>query len=214
MPNCVKTKGLIHYWSFNSHIQDVIGGAHLFNGSNAGLTNDRFGRPLSALNLNVGMYQMPKKNYFPNIDFTIISWVYLKSLSLYSRIVEFSDPLSSNGIFFMPIYQNNLPGYLIRNNFDSNIIFLKDTKQLPSNTWIHIGLVLKYPIASLYMNGTKVDSGTCNEIPANMTRSMNFIGRSSYYPQTDNPDLNAKVDELKIFNRALSTEEIMFEMMN
>ena len=31
-PRFVTTKGLIHYWPFNSHVQDIIGGAHLFKG--------------------------------------------------------------------------------------------------------------------------------------------------------------------------------------
>ena len=38
----IKTPGLVNYWSFNSHIKDVIGGLHLFNGNKAGLTNDIF----------------------------------------------------------------------------------------------------------------------------------------------------------------------------
>ena len=71
---------------------------------------------------------------------------------------------------------------------------------------------MQYPIASLYINGAKVDNANCNITLSNKTRIMNFIGRSSNFPV--DKDLNAKIDELKIFNRALSTEEIMFEMMN
>ena len=71
-PKFVTPKGLIHYWPFNSHIQDVIGGAHLYNGNKACLVKDRFGRPLSALSFKAGSYQLPSTiNYFPDDQFTL-----------------------------------------------------------------------------------------------------------------------------------------------
>ena len=75
----IKSPGLIHYWPFNSQIQDIIEGAHLFNGSKAGLTSDRFGRPLSALILNgAGYYQLPPGNYF-QASFTVSAWLYRRN---------------------------------------------------------------------------------------------------------------------------------------
>ena len=44
----------------------------------------------------------------------------------------------------------------------------------------------------------------------NTTRILNYIGRGDNYPTQ--PDLNGTIDELKIFNRALSQQEIQFEM--
>ena len=85
----IKTPGLVNYWSFNSHIKDVIGGAHLFNGTNAGLTEDRFGRPLSALNLNGGSYQLPSVNYFPTGRFTITVWIKLNNNGNWPSTVSF-----------------------------------------------------------------------------------------------------------------------------
>ena len=46
----------------------------------------------------------------------------------------------------------------------------------------------------------------------NATRLFNFIGRTDNFPTI--PDINAIIDELKIFNRALSQKEIQFEMNN
>jgi hypothetical protein len=207
-----KTNGLIHHWPFASSIYDFIGGAHLWNGTNAGLTLDRLGRPLSALNLNVGKYELPIRNYFPNINFSITFWFYLRSSSQYSRLIEFSNYLGSDAIMFVPYFGSKLPGFLLRNNNSKNILYLKDTNQIPLKTWIHVGLTFQYPTGSLFLNGSRVSSGTCTERPANITREFNLIGRSSFYPNYK--DLNGIVDELKIFDRALSTREIQFEMNN
>ncbi len=40
---------LIHYLSFNSSLNDVIGGTHLFDGSNAVLTTDRLKNSLATM---------------------------------------------------------------------------------------------------------------------------------------------------------------------
>ncbi len=66
----MQTKGLVNYWPFNSHVQDIIGTGHLYNGKNASLTKDRHGRLLSALNLKKGFYQLPPGNYLSN-SFTV-----------------------------------------------------------------------------------------------------------------------------------------------
>ena len=87
----IKSPGLIHYQPFNSQIQDIIGGAHLFNGSKAGLTSDRFGRPLSALILNgAGYYQLPPGNYF-QASFTVSAWLYRRNNLYWHRLFVFSN---------------------------------------------------------------------------------------------------------------------------
>ena len=44
--------------------------------------------------------------------------------------------------------------------------------------------------------------------------AINYIGRSSWYEYADNIDADADFDELKIFNRGLTKQEILFEMNN
>ena len=46
----------------------------------------------------------------------------------------------------------------------------------------------------------------------NITRTQNYIGRSDSYPI--DPDANAIIDELKIFNRGLNQSEIENDMNN
>ena len=51
---------------------------------------------------------------------------------------------------------------------------------------------------------------TINQPFNNVTTRFNFVGRGDNYP--NQPNLNGVIDDLKIFNRALSQQEIQFEM--
>ena len=63
-PKFKRDPSLQNYWPFKSNVNDVIGGAHLYQGVNAGLTSDRFNQTLSALSLKNGYYKMPPGIYF------------------------------------------------------------------------------------------------------------------------------------------------------
>ncbi len=73
----------------------MIGGAHLFNGKKAGLTNDIFDRTLSELNLNGGFYQIPSDNYFSAGQFKITVWCKLRQYGNWQNLFT-----STNGIHF------------------------------------------------------------------------------------------------------------------
>jgi hypothetical protein len=113
-----RQQSLIHYWSFNSNVQDLIGGAHFFKGFHVGLTKDRFNRPFSALSFNTGFYQIPSINYFPNSQFTITSWAYLRQYNSWSRLFEFCTA-----------YQLESIGYSFwsTNNQQNSTLFLYDS---------------------------------------------------------------------------------------
>ena len=51
--------------------------------------------------------------------------------------------------------------------------------------------------------------------PINVLRNVNFVGRSlDWSPSGYEMDTNANIDELKIYNRALTEQEIFNEMNN
>ncbi len=68
--------------------------------------------------------------------------------------------------------------------------------------------------AKIYLNGTLVGNGTCSSNPAcrptNVTRTLNFIGKSNW----GDANINAILDEIKIFSSALNQTEVQLEMTN
>ncbi len=77
--------------------------------------------------------------------------------------------------------------------------------------WTHIAVTFTTNNNLItYINGQQVSSFNSNLICRKVLRASCKVGRSSWYP-TDG-DLNAVLDELKIFNRSLSAAEVLNEM--
>jgi hypothetical protein len=85
------TNGLINYWTFNGNVNDCIGVANLYEGSNVALTLDRFGQSNSALSLSNGFYKVPLGVYFSGSQLTIMAWVKVRSYKSCSRLVDFGN---------------------------------------------------------------------------------------------------------------------------
>jgi len=202
------TPGLIHYWPFENNVRDEIGNAHLYGGVNARLTNDRLGSANSALSLENGHYKVPPGVYFSGKQFTIMVWVKVRSFNLWSRILDFGNGRQNNVFFALTIdHTGNSAFAVLPGEVHSSL-------KLELNKWVHITAALNIPHAGIYINGvsyTRPLSAFGDSVP-NVVRNTNFIGRSNWWPQ--NADANAEYDELKIFDRALSHEEINNEMNN
>jgi hypothetical protein len=212
-PNYRQTLGLINYWPFYLNANDKVNVAHLYNGINTFFTTDRNGRALSAVTLATGCFQIPPGNYFSSTNFSILVWIKIKSFTSYPRLLSFATGLSgtidyiyistSAGTSRNPIVDiyksGSAPGFV-------------SSKFLPLNQWTHIGFTFAKPSLYLYLNGILDGSLTKIDIPNNGNYVSNYLGRSEYYP--NEADLNSDVDELKFFNRALSQEEILYEMNN
>ena len=208
----IKTPGLVNYWSFNSHIKDVIGGAHLFNGRYTGLTTDRFGRPLSALNLNGGFYQIPPGNYFPTGQFTITVWINLRNYGNWPSIITFANGFHFDTIFCGFQGTSSRPALEIFNG--DNKLTTSFSASIGLNEWIHLALTFDPNFHHrIYVDANLMRSSNLLQSLKKTTRLYNYIGRSDNYPDQQ-PYLNAIIDELKIFSRALSQQEIQFEMNN
>ena len=83
------------------------------------------------------------------------------------------------------------------------------------NEWTHLAFTFdQYFKLGIYVNANLAISSymNLNQPLRNTIRIFNYIGRADGYP--NQPDINAIIDELKIFNRALTQNEINFEMNN
>jgi hypothetical protein len=210
------TKGLINYWAFNGNVNDVVGNSNLYGGFNAGLTSDRFGIPDSALNLTNGYLQVPPGVYFNGTELSIMSWVKPRSFRKFSRLIDFGNGADQDNVFLsLCEYYYSLPH--LDFIMEGNKIWVLSTKQLQLNQWQHLAGVYSFPYLYIYIDGIlATPSGSKTTLPSfslkNVVRTSNFLGRSNWYPSDE--DTNADIDDLKIFNRALSQQEIQFEMNN
>jgi hypothetical protein len=167
---------------------------------------DRFGNSQSALFLNSGYCTVPPGVYF-NSSFTITAWVYPKDLSYkYQRILDFSNGGSQNEVAFAYAVSSLQPYILIfygtsgstfKNSFSSTLI--------NSSQWSHVAVVYDGSNLILYVNGVQSGGSTSDvSSPDNIVRSSCFIGRSSWVSDTI-----TYLDDLKIYQRALTAQEIL-----
>ena len=201
----MKNKGLVNYWSFDNCLLDFIGGKNMVMRESASFTNDRNNIVSSALDLNVGYVQAPEGVYFSG-DFTITVWVMYRNIySNFARILEFGHfridevilgVFGTSGCIEFTIYNTNQ--YIVN----------KANEPLREKQWYFLSAFLKDSKATIYYNGILKHEGRSYR-PKNITSSTNYIGKSirNYIPNT-----NGKIDELRIFNRALTESEILEEM--
>jgi len=190
-------------------LSDMIGGANLYGGTNYSFTTDRFCSVNSSIYFNSGFLQVPPGVYFTG-DFTVIAWVNFKSFQLYSRIIDFGNIRADkdNIIFSLNAIRPFLFGKTTNEKNTSNL----ETKffKLNLNQWYHVAFVLNGTTGSIYVDGKQDVTGPL-EAARNVTRKINYIGKSQYI---DHPNTNAVYDDLKIFNGTLTAADILNDYIN
>lgn len=193
--------GLINYWPIVANTNDIKGNAHMYNGVNSSLTYDRFNNPDSALSLNSGYYSIPAGVYF-NGPFSISLWVYPRSIETWSRIIDFSVGLNNN--FNSVVFALYLD--LVVRYYGSDELNVYSDDYIPLNTWSHIvGVLDEAYNGKLYVNSNLIKQSTSSGFPLNIIRDSNFIGKSWF---DGDPLADAVYDDLRIYSRSLSVDEI------
>jgi hypothetical protein len=187
-----------------SNLSDVVGGANLYGGSNYSFIFDRFCSPNSAIYFNKGYLQIPAGVYFSG-DFTVTAWIYLKSYQYFSRIFEFGNGINSDNVLLAmlgessQIYGNTIIG--------SSYMKIQTSLIINLNEWFFISFILTDTTGFIYVNGNQMINGTL-DLTNNIIRTSNYIGKSNW---ASSLNADAIYDELKIYQRALSSSDIMNE---
>ncbi|CAF0722725.1 unnamed protein product [Brachionus calyciflorus] len=190
------------YWPiYKSSVKELVTGADLYNPYNSTFAQNRFGESDSAIKLNYGYYLIPGRRYFSG-DFTFMSWIKKNSLATYyERIMECGSTVSDSII--LSISDRHRNNHVI----NTGKAYIIGGIRTETNFWYHITFVLKENIASIYVDG-KLDVKGGVDYPLDVNRTLCFLGKSS----ATIPNLNADIDDIKIFNRALNENEIKFEL--
>ena len=179
---------------------DVIGGRNITKTEKAKAVNDRHGNRNSAFELNLGYVQFPVGYYFYP-EFTYMIWVKTISYNSWQRVIDFGDgPLDNN--FFIDHVESTGNVGLFVHGLEIN----SDNVAYPLNEWVHVALTSKTKTV-LYINGVKTHE-LDRTMPTTLETANNYVGKSQF---TVDSNIHAVVDDFKIFNRALTVQEIMNE---
>ncbi|TYQ14941.1 UNVERIFIED_CONTAM: UDP-3-O-[3-hydroxymyristoyl] glucosamine N-acyltransferase [Acetivibrio alkalicellulosi] len=136
-------------------------------------------------------------------DFTIATWVKLDTINTWQRIFDFGNNTDVN-MFLTPSSGGNDIRFAIKNGGTEQRI--NAPLNLQTGTWIHIAVTLSNRTGIIYVDGKEVSRNSNITItPKDLgATSNNYIGRSQY----QDPYLNGQIDDFRIYNYALGSEEI------
>lgn len=207
----ISQNGLIHYWPINDDLRDYVGSADLVPGNlssneSIGFGPNRFNATNSSICMRPGYYALPPGVYF-NGSFTVLAWIEEFVALSQSRLIDCAAGQGNDEVIIALSYNDELgqPGAQIEisnSNWQNNAL---TNTILQLNTWYHFAVVSDSQYLLFYINGV-LKANVTSSSPRGVNRTTCYIGRSNWYPLDS--DANACFDEIKIFNRALSSDEI------
>jgi hypothetical protein len=212
--------GLVARWPGEGNANDIIGT------NNGTLVNIAFTNGM----VNQGFYLNGTSAYVQVADaagqlnfdvrsnnFTVALWVNLASPNgreylIIDRGTQLNQPVSYQ-LFFDPTWDKFSAGCW--DNSVGNVKVLSVTSPT-TNTWYHVAMVCDTGVIKLYVNGNReigspAPDGSLTNIPANYGSTRNAEGARTigrYAGPTYGNYLHGVLDEVQVFNRALSSNEI------
>ncbi|MFF5292763.1 arabinofuranosidase catalytic domain-containing protein [Paractinoplanes globisporus] len=138
-------------------------------------------------------------------DYTVSAWVNPASDDTWARVFDFGSGTAVNMFLTVNGGGNGLR-FGITTNGNGAEQDLTGGGHLPLNTWSHVAVTLSGTTGTLYLNGAAVaTSANMTLTPAALgATTQNWIGRSQY----PDPYLNGTVDDVNIYDHALSAAEL------
>jgi hypothetical protein len=213
VPSYVPSYGLVGYWGFdgNANDQSLNGNNGTVNG--ASLTTDRFGNADKAYSFNGNSNYIQVANNSslnPSATITVASWVYLNQYVDNQNFVSktFTDciPLVSYSLKMGDPGKNTYVQLQLSINGVNQI--LQSTIEIPLNQWVLLTGTYDGQGMNLYINGVLNNSISVSGNISNYSTNLNF-GRWSVGDLCNQPQhLNGELDDVGLWNRALTQEEI------
>lgn len=201
---CINT-GLVASYPFCGNADDA--GPNLLNGTVTGatLTADRFGNANSAY-LFDGLNSIIKVDNFPVFflnNFSLSVW--LKSTGdqggqTYDSFLAYGSTQANHSMGFAYDRANSNFSYY---DITNGSYFFNNGATLPKDAWAHITLIYKDGIAYNYVNGVLKDQRNISNV---VLDGDNLLSIGAFIP--DNQYFTGAIDDIKIYNRALSPQEV------
>lgn len=140
-------------------------------------------------------------------DFTFAAWVYWYgggwvSTPTWQRVFDFGTD-KEHCMFLSPQSNDEKLRFAIINGGDEQRL---NAPKLEVDKWTHVAVVLKGDTGTLYVNGKQADQQPITIDPADFKPVTTWIGKSTF---ASDPLFRGKLDDLRIYNHALSASQIM-----
>jgi Concanavalin A-like lectin/glucanases superfamily len=203
--------GLVAYYPFNGNANDESGNGNNGTVNGAALTTDRFENTNKAYSFsnNTISVQNNSSLSFSNVrPFSVSIWVNSIANNQFVHYIGLREPGTQTK--FWQIYSLANVGGVSGLAFQTNENFemlgtLALNASLPLNKWVNIIGTYEFGNWKLYLNGTLITSTTSTKVFDNNLNTVLTIGNSGNFQP-----FFGKLDDIRIYNRALTQEEITY----
>ena len=211
VPSYVPKDSLKGWWSFTGNANDASIYKNHGSVNGATLTTDRFGNSNSAysfdgVNDDINLGVNSQINKLNNL-FTISFFLLKKDLNSSMIIGNIDSSIVGNGWRFN-IRTTTILEASIRNSANWYPSY-STSNSISQNNWIHIVCVRNNTIMKIYLNGilnSTTNIGTVS--PNNNPNAVTKLGKQWVNVNPNFESLNGKLDDLAIWNRALTQQEV------
>jgi hypothetical protein len=204
VPSYVPTNGLVGYWPFNGNANDVSGNGNNGTVNGATLTTDRFGDSNSAYSYSSGANLICTNQNFSNPNSLSYSVWFKTSSNIGGHLIGFNNGQCSHGGNWDRVLwvENNkvtfytFPGFQYKHQALINVV---------DNIWHNCVVTMDDQGSKIYIDGVLISSDKTQATGQNYNGFFRFGGLS---PNDVNNSLIGSYDDIGIWNRALSQEEI------
>jgi hypothetical protein len=220
VPSYVPTNGLVGWWPFNGNANDESGNGNNGTVNGATLTTDRLGNANSAYGFtgttnNTEVITGSCSN-FPsgNSPKTISVWYYANNILTQQQLLGYGGGGCGDS-YIMNFNNQNVPAgvYEIQGHC-TNFQTYTNTPTPYNNYWHNIILTHDGSVFKFYNDGVLVSTSPTNTTNITTTSKLFCFGKEVYtnglsaYYQDGIPGFNGKLDDIGVWNRALTQLEI------
>jgi hypothetical protein len=175
---------------------------------NAGLVGAATWAPGHAggdVSMTGGYVIMPPGMLDEALQLTFAAWVRLRTDRIWQRIFDFGSGTGAY-LFLTPHSADGTFRFAITRAGFSAEQQINATPPLPVGVWKHVVLAINGAGGTLYVDGQPVATDAVTLRPIDVAPMTNdWLGRSEF---TADPNLDGELDQVRIYNRALSSAEI------
>ena len=201
--------GLVAFYRGETDASDLIGGHHGAFFSGTGTTAiapsvTAFGKVGGAFSFDGTVHvRVPDSEALKLAQITVEVWVFPTLLNnAFQTIIAFGSSANENDTWALAL-SNGIPQF-----FSHGTAQLSGPSTIPLNQWTHLAISFDGTFKRLYVNGAKVASqGGLGSLVYDANPIPVTIG-SDWAANTSNSRFTGLVDEVAIYNRALTSNEI------
>jgi beta-xylosidase/fibronectin type 3 domain-containing protein len=200
----------------HTHLKfDESGGSLAFDRSDNGLDGTLYGGALRSagkfgnavlLDGSDDYVSLPEGAVSGLSEFTIALWVYLDSVSTWSRVFDFGTGTTVN-MFFTPRDGSGKARFSITTGGSWSEQQISAGSALSAGVWTHIAVTISDGVGVLYINGAEEGRNSSMTLtPASLgNTTQNYLGKSQY---SADALLDGRLDELRIYPTALDAPDV------